>query len=428
MTHTGAAAATERIRFSDRECHEAVLEELARIQESHAFCNSARAKEFLSYVIQHALEGNTESLKERTIGVALFHRSPTYITGDDPIVRVNAAEVRKRLGQYYAEEEQEPKVRIELPVGSYVPRFHFGASVVPAPSPAVEVPMNQPQLLRPGHRWWKIMAAACAIAILAWTLATTARKHVAPKSSLDEFWAPVFATAQPVLICISSPVNYFFSDRVFSEASRSHPGLYDSELKRATNPLQLSPSTPLEWNDVQPFPNEYVGKVHVYAAASLAVIFDRMHKPSQVKIGTDYSFNDLQNSPAVLLGAFDNPWSVRLSSDLPFYLREQDAAIVERGGQGRVWRTGPGPSNPQDFAIVARLLNSKTGQFLVILGGISDPASLAAEKIVSRQDLLDAALRAAPTGWQNRNLEFVIETDRIGDSDSSTRVAAMKSW
>lgn len=68
------------------------------------------------------------------------------------------------------------------------------------------------------------------------------------------------------------------------------------------------------------------------------------------------------------------------------------------------------------------------GQFMVILGGISNPATVAAGKLVSREDLLNAALRLAPTGWQNKNLEFVLKTDRIGDADSSTGVVAVKAW
>ena len=74
----------------------AILEQLVRIQESKAFSGSPRAKEFLSYVVEHGLEGHTELLKERLIGVNLFHRSPTYITSDDPIVRVE--EHRRRQG------------------------------------------------------------------------------------------------------------------------------------------------------------------------------------------------------------------------------------------------------------------------------------------------------------------------------------------
>src|ERR1035437_3956268 len=96
--------------------HAEILDHLTQIQNSHAFCNSARSKEFLSYVVEQALAGHTEILKERSIGVDLFHRAPTYDTSEDPIVRVKAGEVRRRLAEYYAGEERAPELQIEIPL------------------------------------------------------------------------------------------------------------------------------------------------------------------------------------------------------------------------------------------------------------------------------------------------------------------------
>src|ERR1035438_10308759 len=75
--------------------HAEILGQLAHIQDSPAFCNSTRSKEFLFYVVEQALSGHNENLKERSIGVNLFHRAPTYDTGEDPIVRVKAGEVSR---------------------------------------------------------------------------------------------------------------------------------------------------------------------------------------------------------------------------------------------------------------------------------------------------------------------------------------------
>src|ERR1017187_7333560 len=117
--------------------HTEILAQLAQIQNSPAFRNSARSKEFLSYVVEQVLAGHPENLKERSIGVNLFHRAPSYDTGDDPIVRVKAGEVRRRLAEYYAAEEHAPGLQIELPVGSYVPKFHWRTEPPPpAPPPA----------------------------------------------------------------------------------------------------------------------------------------------------------------------------------------------------------------------------------------------------------------------------------------------------
>ena len=90
----------DRRIFNDVE-KQSVLRELDAILNSPVFQPSKRGKQFLTYVVHHRLEGNHERLKERTIGVDLFQRPAGYATGDDPVVRVQAGEVRRRLDQYY---------------------------------------------------------------------------------------------------------------------------------------------------------------------------------------------------------------------------------------------------------------------------------------------------------------------------------------
>ncbi|MGB9287206.1 MAG: hypothetical protein WCC31_00775 [Terracidiphilus sp.] len=101
----------------------AVLHELDAILNSPVFQPSKRCKQFLSYVVRQRLEGNDERLKERTIGVDLFQRPTEYATGDDPVVRVQAGEVRRRLDKYYQTTPNNSPVRIELHVGTYTPEF-----------------------------------------------------------------------------------------------------------------------------------------------------------------------------------------------------------------------------------------------------------------------------------------------------------------
>jgi hypothetical protein len=102
---------------------DAIEEQLERIQSSPPFSHSRRYPKFLSYVVHKAINGQHDDLKERTIGVEAFGRQPDYDLNADPIVRVIAGEVRKRLAQYYYEPEHRGELRIELHSGSYVPEF-----------------------------------------------------------------------------------------------------------------------------------------------------------------------------------------------------------------------------------------------------------------------------------------------------------------
>ena len=130
---------------------ELVREHLKMVLESRAFAGSKRAQEFLQLIVGHALDGNFEGLTERMIGSEMFGRPIGYDTGNDSVVRVKATEVRKKLAQFYIEADGKTAVRIELPAGSYVPRFQFDSlqGAEHPPSEAVPAPSVQPVAAQP---------------------------------------------------------------------------------------------------------------------------------------------------------------------------------------------------------------------------------------------------------------------------------------
>lgn len=99
-----------------------IREHLDVILASDEFASSRRASELLQHLLDRALAGDTPSLKERLLGVDIFHRRSDYNTSTDAIVRVTANDVRRRLTQFYARHPDQP-LRISLPLGSYVPDF-----------------------------------------------------------------------------------------------------------------------------------------------------------------------------------------------------------------------------------------------------------------------------------------------------------------
>src|SRR5438552_7409962 len=177
----------EETSFTDAE-KAAILRELRNILASRPFRNSLRSKQFLSYVVEHKLEGRDEFLKERTIGTKIFQRKAGYATGDDPVVRVQAGEVRRRLEQYHHTTPSASPVRIELPLGSYSPEFHWHVIASPLEIKSVAT-------LR--KRWpeWTI-GAICVGLVLAVVLTMRLPSQRAGESALDQFWSPIFATSQ----------------------------------------------------------------------------------------------------------------------------------------------------------------------------------------------------------------------------------------
>src|SRR5215469_12478401 len=125
--------------------------QLAKMVAHPLFANSKRYPALLRHVVESSLEGKAYSLKERTLGIEVFGRKADYDTNLDPVVRITAGEIRKRIAQYYHEPEHEAELRIDLPAGSYVPQFHLpqpprstASATTTNPLPAPVVPGTIP--------------------------------------------------------------------------------------------------------------------------------------------------------------------------------------------------------------------------------------------------------------------------------------------
>jgi len=101
---------------------EEIRQHLDMILAGDEFNSSRRSSELLRHIVERALAGDVESLKERLLGVEIFHRRSDYDTSTDAIVRVTASDVRRRLVNFYTVHSAQP-MRISMPLGSYVPDF-----------------------------------------------------------------------------------------------------------------------------------------------------------------------------------------------------------------------------------------------------------------------------------------------------------------
>jgi hypothetical protein len=418
----------------------AVLKELENILDSPPFRGTSRSKQFLSYVVRHKLAGSDELLKERNIGADLFHRAADYATGDDPVVRVQAGDVRKRLDKYYHDFPHTTSVRIELPVGSYVPHFRLSPAPAPAPIPfaasvesALPAPAPAPIVGKGSRRKWLPWAGVCLGLAAAVAIVTLGVRHQVDRESiLDQFWSPVVSIPQPVLICLSKPVLYRPSLNLYRKYAKTHPGAFATEVEMLNQQLPLDPGEKIPWGDMIPFADFGVGSGDVYAAFRLSALLARMHKATQLRIGNESSFDDFRNSPAVMVGAFSNRWTLEMTSNLRFTFAEKDGTfwIQDRGPKNRAWfwRLGPHREIVEDYGIVTRLLDSETGKVVITVAGISAAGSDAAAQLISGQDYLAECLRTAPSDWQKKNMQAVVQTTVIDSVAGPPHVVATYFW
>ncbi len=155
--------------------------ELRAVLESRDFVRAPKLAHLLSYLCERLFAGESNQIKEYSIGLEVFHRGATFDQDSDSIVRVEANRLRRRLADYYAGEGASHKLQISIPVGQYVPRFVPGAQQPPQngsanSAAAVEVPPQTTGPSRPAWRrwltpagprpWWIVVAFVFAILTL----------------------------------------------------------------------------------------------------------------------------------------------------------------------------------------------------------------------------------------------------------------------
>jgi hypothetical protein len=403
-----------------------VREQLRRLVAHPLFTNSKRYPVLLTYTVEQTLLGNAGDLKERTIGVEAFGREPSYDVNLDPVVRTTAAEVRKRLIQYYYSPDHAGELVIELPLGSYVPSFrelahHSMASdgiqvaaehVEPLPqhSMASEIPSadSKRTLARSAIHNWPLTAVVLFFAVLLgfWIghVRTPSPARPSEPSNLARFWEPITATSSRITYCLGVPTD----------------------------------SVDLQSRTVREFPPGESGSLNVYDVVTLArSIAPIVPKNGEFRVmaASDTGFAQLREGPFVLIGAFDNPWTMRITQDLPIGFEYDDhhvRGVVDRTtSPKKIWTLQwqvPGKSLARDYAVVARLHDKVTGEPVIVLAGILGEGTEAASEVVSNQAYMGAVLQKAPKNWEQLNLEAVIEANVIEGHPGPPIVVAVRTW
>ena len=428
-------------------------EELSQILHSPTFQGSKQCQALLKYLVEKSLGGHEgdSSLKERTIGIEVFGRKHDYSTADDAIVRARVGEVRKRLAQYYLSPEgQGSAIQIVIPHGTYRPTFAFrlekdGESKDPAvkdppvkdqreagpshaadeyPEPVAAASISR--LRRPARwrRWGIAAVAACAIITVAWIGISKWTK-----SELDLFWAPFLESTKPVVIYMGTAQLYV---PAATSTEKSLSLLSPSELKQPMTEWPLAPLAEgrvLNSNDFLIDRRDFVGVGDIAAVVNVAAYLSAHHRSLDLRSGPNLPFEDLRGAPVILTGAGSNYWTLDIARDLPFFV-DRGLRIHERDGQGRIWTTPLWSDHTiaEDYAIVARLLDSKTGAPVVILAGITMCGNRAAGEFLTDPVQLRKLGSIQRRAFEHKNIEIVLHTTLSNCTPTSTDVVAQRYW
>ena len=416
--------------------------ELDLILAAPAFAQSTRCKSFLRHVVLTALTGNSDQLKERIIGIAVFGRSNDFNTGGDSIVRVTANEVRKRLSQYYQESKITPSVQIDLPRGTYVPEFRIHPAQQAASdkgSPAASFAVQQSDVVSPSllpsvsHTELPaatpsevavvgasgrsgIRAALIPVSILVLLIVTAAIAYGIfkgrEKKPATDIWSPFVNGKSPVLLALGT---HDISDP--SPQSHGKDDFYSLVLHREIVPI----------DDVE-------------VLTSIEKLLAKRGIPYRMVAAEKVTLPDLQKQPVVLVGAAGNQWTLRLTQGLRYRIaldwpsgpnQAPVASIVDSDDPGSgVWKLDfaiPMDQWKHDYAIITRENDASIGVPVLVIAGLGNFGTLAASEAIASDTLAQKLTHDGPCSGKP-NFEAVIGTDISGAHAGPPQILRETCW
>jgi hypothetical protein len=360
------------------------------------FQHSKRYPAFLRHVVEQTLAGTSDELKERTLGIAVFRRSPEYDTSADPVVRNTASEVRKRLEEYYSDPSRAQELRISLPAGTYVPEFRLPVTaVLPPAQPIAALPTGW-------HRWATWRAGAVALVAAMGLLAAIQFPH---KPAIRMFWEPVLQGPDPVLVVADTWMG----------VSQPQPG---SNVSSGAVREIMDPNVFLRVSE---------------QSAKLAAFLGSQGKHVDHELARNVTLGKLRSRPFILRGAFNNQWTPRAVAPFRFYFQLDRNPLVRRivdrqDPNRRDWAAPMTSVLAEDYALIARAPQPETGQMMVVIAGLGEKGSAAALEFVTNPKYLERFAAQAQAGWERRNIELVIKTNLVNDDWGEPRVIATHLW
>ena len=380
-------------------------QELRRILDSKHFKNSPRKTRFLEFVAEQTFLGEGEKLNEYLIGVEVYGRGVEFDPQQDPIVRVQAHEIRRLLKKYYAEEGKTSLIRMALPPGHYVPAFtrNLGEELESdSLASALVVPETRTLNRLP---WLLVFALSLLCVILAFLLASQwanrrslqsrAQSSALPES-LQWFWEPFLSPFDPPLITIPNhPLLRAAHDgdsqqtlaRGHEIAKSDFPEFRDTihfhELKRFLFVPSLTDFTSV---------GETLGVVQ------LCEMFYSVGQKCRVQQSRLVNLDEIKGQNSILLGG-NQAWSGRVFLNLEGF-HFQSGLILNRNpqrGEQAVYKPEFDPLSNQltrDYALVLMLPNETKTRRVLLIYGIYTQGSQAAIEYLTNPERM-AELRRA---------------------------------
>jgi hypothetical protein len=383
--------------------------ELKRVFESKYFAKAPKRRRFLEFTSGLVFVGEEGKLNEYLIGVEVYERGADFDPQQDPIVRVQAHEIRRALTNYYQEEGKNSLVRVELNPGNYAPVFRrvkFDAEEQATPAvPGEATAANfKPRPTRWQYAIMMFLGLACATLgvlfvrerFLSRQLPESRAFAAAPPESEEWFWKPfLMQGSQPLVIVPTSPLlrlgtagdNPETLREGYAIPKNKMPEFHDTVHFRELKNFIFVPTT-----------TDYTGIGEAIGLLSLSRLFASQGTMIRVKTGRLTDYAEIQGGNTIMLGG-GNSWTNRVFVNPPGF-----------SVSGGVFKNNaPGPAEPavyapkfdsvtnrltQDYALIRMGPNHNKQERLLLLYGLYTQGTQAAAEYVTNVERL-AELRKA---------------------------------
>jgi hypothetical protein len=324
--------------------------ELKRILSSPQFRRATKVHRFLELICDYQFQNRAQEINEYLIATAVFGKGPQFNPSEDSLVRVQAREIRRRLGEYYQNAGRTSGVVLSLPLGSYCPVFTIE-----------EIPRLTTGNARraPSIRMAWVMIGATILTCAALLLAADRERHQLLKGAASAVERNsernAAAASNPPL---SNLWKRFLDSDVSTELVLSNPGVGDcSGEKKAPN---SSDDSCVE---------EYTGMGEAVALHLITNMFRTAKQTLIVKQSRMVNADDIKRYNLILLGGKQvNIWTRRLGPDLSLNAEPERLSTDEARHYSTLLDSKTGQLT-QDRGIMAMRRNPATGRWVLFLYG-----------------------------------------------------------
>ncbi|MGH9671870.1 MAG: hypothetical protein ACRD44_01715 [Bryobacteraceae bacterium] len=414
------------IRSTDAVEEQEVHDELDKILRSPPFQRSERLQRFLRFVCEWTLKGDGSRINEYLIGAEVFERGPEYSPHEDGIVRRQAHALRRKLHEYYEHEGLGDRIRIDLPVGRYVPSFRRVED-------EKDLHPHEPPTASPvaprGRGFWPVVVLTGVLLFAAGWIVRGSLAPASPERQLPpevrEIWGPWLADRSGALICFSNPLTAVvkhFAEPLPRDSTPTRLPLTREQEALYRSVVGLPPGGYLYLAPA--ISQAKMGEA--FAGVYLANLFSGVGRPIRVSQSRFLSWEDLTRENVILLGHSEaNPWLDRLLDRYPFKMTmthgDKPRSIVNTApvnGESRqflILYPKDATTATEEHALISMIPGADGRHRLLLIGGLNTQATqVAAEYLTSPASLreLMAELRKqAPAHTGQWHFQAVLRTE-----------------